>query len=644
MLFSRVLQWPSCLFSQPLSENKRQEMSREKLLSKLLLSIQAFAYTSCCELFEFRRCYRKICSVNTLGASNHGDTAAPLFSRFGIVDIACGDQLAMLSKPLPEEDGGAKAFDGRFGKLRYFALATMAAAGALSSDLIQITMPFPLQDDEFDRMDIDSPDRSPVAFPVLLGHVLTHTTAAMFSVCGKARAKSDSLDAMWPPHLSPKGSSFSKDSDVEENVGAFTDCLNFLKLGVLARLTQALLGALFRNRILLENPSTVLTALTKASSLSKTLPPNEARWLHLCVGLLEISLNGVPCNGTSSEAHPLSLSDLNKICQEGACHANSFLGNAWVILQVLVPGATAAPTTTTKSRSDGLLGSENLESLLSALGIEPIEGMLSSIIVQKLLSNWTNAAFNHSRAACSSDDTVGNLRRDLFRTQGFRVNDWPSADAMATDPKNTAPDLCTGNSSLKLLSSAEQDEPKHDSSDPLQNPSLVTNAYSHPLGLLTGTARKCVPLLAGYAAHNPRLDSALRIPMIPTSYTDLYAELGTLLPDCEQTAVCLICGQVLNAGGRGECTRHTAKCGAGAGIFFLLQECSGLLLHKSKAAYIQSPYVDSHGETPQYRGRPLNLDMDRYEHLRELWFSHGVRQKVVAERIGTRQMIVPEFY
>jgi Proteolysis_6 C-terminal len=108
--------------------------------------------------------------------------------------------------------------------------------------------------------------------------------------------------------------------------------------------------------------------------------------------------------------------------------------------------------------------------------------------------------------------------------------------------------------------------------------------------------------------------------------------------------VCLICGEVLNAGGRSECTRHAAKCGAGAGLFFLLQECSGLIMHKNKAAYIHSPYVDSHGETPQYRGRPLNLDLDRYEHLREVWFSHGVRQKVMAERGISRQVILPDFY
>ncbi len=100
----------------------------------------------------------------------------------------------------------------------------------------------------------------------------------------------------------------------------------------------------------------------------------------------------------------------------------------------------------------------------------------------------------------------------------------------------------------------------------------------------------------------------------------------------------------MNAAGKGECTKHSFMCGAGMGMFFLLQECSGLIMHNGKAAYIHSPYVDSHGETPQYRGRPLNLDLDRYEILREMWFGHSVRQKVVAERATARQVIISDFY
>jgi hypothetical protein len=163
--------------------------------------------------------------------------------------------------------------------------------------------------------------------------------------------------------------------------------------------------------------------------------------------------------------------------------------------------------------------------------------------------------------------------------------------------------------------------------------------------LVTFSTKKSVPLIGGHAMElSSKSNSRPRVARIPTSYTDLYAELGQLLPDSEQTAVCLVCGEVLNAGGKGECTRHSFKCGAGTGMFFLLQECAGLIMHNGKAAYIHSPFVDSHGETPQYRGRPLNLDLDRYHHLHEVWSGHAVRQQVVAERGGSRQVIVPDFY
>ena len=91
---------------------------------------------------------------------------------------------------------------------------------------------------------------------------------------------------------------------------------------------------------------------------------------------------------------------------------------------------------------------------------------------------------------------------------------------------------------------------------------------------------------------------------------------------------------MLNSNGRGECTKHALRCGAGCGIFFLLQECRGLIMHGHRSAYIHSPYVDSHGETPQYRGRPLNLDLNRYEKLREMWVGHLVRETVITKRVS----------
>ena len=57
-----------------------------------------------------------------------------------------------------------------------------------------------------------------------------------------------------------------------------------------------------------------------------------------------------------------------------------------------------------------------------------------------------------------------------------------------------------------------------------------------------------------------------------------------------------------------------------------------------------SPFVDTHGETSEYRGKPLNLNIDRYSVLQELWFRHLVRQKVVSERETSRQFILNNYY
>ena len=96
--------------------------------------------------------------------------------------------------------------------------------------------------------------------------------------------------------------------------------------------------------------------------------------------------------------------------------------------------------------------------------------------------------------------------------------------------------------------------------------------------------------------------------------------------------------------GKGLCSKHAFECGGGTGIFFLLQDCIGLILHKEKAAYVHSPYVDSHGETPQYRGKRLNLELSRYNILHELWCGHMLRQEVISERSKTRSFLPNNFF
>lgn len=174
---------------------------------------------------------------------------------------------------------------------------------------------------------------------------------------------------------------------------------------------------------------------------------------------------------------------------------------------------------------------------------------------------------------------------------------------------------------------------------------ITNNINQHGAAYPSKMPSHCVPLLGYFNSFNGNADgSCSRISYLPKSYTDLYAELSEICPNVEQTALCLVCGKVLNSAGKGICTKHAYKCGGGAGIFFLLQECVGLIMHGPKAAYVHSPYVDFYGETPHYRGRPLNLDLDRYRALQSLWSGHLVREKVIAKRASTRQVIIANFY
>ena len=63
----------------------------------------------------------------------------------------------------------------------------------------------------------------------------------------------------------------------------------------------------------------------------------------------------------------------------------------------------------------------------------------------------------------------------------------------------------------------------------------------------------------------------------------------------------------------------------------MVQDCSVLLLHQSRGAFLPAPYLDSHGEsdTGLKRGRPLFLSEARYQALVALWRNHGVVSEVV---------------
>lgn len=653
------------MFSEGLSDTRKQEMSREKLLSKVLMTIQAFTYSCSCEAFEASRAYRRIMSSSGEAASlQQEQNIDSVLSKFGIAGVGCDGKLVLMPRPSTHEDDGSQPFNGRLGRLRYLGLSAMAAAGAVAADLVQIALCLPVQEGQPDpsAMEVDMPDRASIAYPMLFGNVLTHVVAAMAATCGRGRARSDSLELAWPAPFSRRGSFMFQEDLVSSSTrveSVVEDCEGFLRLGLLARVLQVTLGSLEVPPCGFDNPGFFFGELrgliSSVESESQTdEQTDEHKWMRTCVKLLEIALSGSGCTNAeeskdeSSLPKAISFDKLHASCSIASSAACAFLADAGVIFQVLVPGAVSYLC------DDGLQAAaleDNsshaaLEKLRGFFMFEPIEDMLQSSLVQEVVANWYKTACHHTLAGGGttvSSSPPKSVRSQLFRTQGFRVYDWPSVGSgdsfnfKAGSPK-------TGGKAAVSESSQTQLPPMQ-VVPTLQTSTAEVVRQPNP-ALVTFTSKKAVPLLGGFSLGTLTMESSgrPRVAVIPTSYTDLYAELGTLLPDCEQTAVCLVCGEVLNASGKSECTRHSYKCGAGAGMFFLLQECSGLIMHKSKAAYIHSPYVDSHGETPQYRGRPLNLDLDRYEHLREVWFGHSVRQQVVAERGSSRQVILPDFY
>ena len=619
------------------------------------MSIQAFTYSACCELNEARRLVKMALSSSnkSAGMTRDENNLDLIFSKFGIVGVECDGALLVMPRPTSSTDDGTQPFNGRLGKLRYLGLAVVAAAGAVAADLVQLVLPFPLEGSgtlSTSPTGHNRAHRSPIVYPILYGHVLTHVVAAICASCGRARARTDALEIAWPVPFSSGGSFVSSermqtvDSVVEDSEG-------FLKLGLLARILQVLLGKLDLQSLgsvpgvqMEEFVCCTLKRICRSADAS-TL---EGTWRHVCMTLIEMAL--CPSSDKSDITEGTSLQrtvaerfdEGSELAADAAC---SYLGEIGSILQVLLPGVmtrySSGDVATTLDSTRPTSSLVTLEKLRSLFRLEPILDMLHADSVHAIISGWYNDARRHADAASLPGDTMvasgAAVCSRLYRTQGFRIFDWPmeSCDAHRAKAK------------VILDTQSEVAEPMDIDTIQPAGVSLSSsdNKNQHIPPVVTFSIKKSVPLIGGYQFElSAESSSRPRVARIPTSYTDLYAELGRLLPESEQIAVCLICGEVLNAGGKGECTRHSFKCGAGTGMFFLLQECSGLIMHNGKAAYIHSPYVDSHGETPQYRGRPLNLDLDRYDHLREVWSGHAIRQQVVAERDGSRQVIVPDFY
>jgi len=596
-----LLEWPMCISSTTLTDTRRQELSREKLISKLLFSIQSFTYSCCSEAAEVRRLFR-----NGTTQSDPDSSEKALLSKFGISGVELSSGVVMLPESHTSADGDSQPFDGRMGKLRYLGLALMAATSPVCREVMQLCISFPLQSNvdpfDFDAhiRETDEKERAPIVYPILCGHVLTHTTCALCAITGQARTQSD-----FPEMIAEKSGLRVRNVIFESQ--------KIVQIGLIARIIQVILAHLRMATVgSLSAPKCnskvdraweekiLSTVLEIEKELNMDKSSDEYTWKLSCLMMLKASMPGnegqfeFSLAMNCSERADLTNHVINGIeVAKGA--AVEFLRDISVIMQILTPNVFSKNSTLheTKMRSD-LTPTVVLKSLLTIhdFDFDIIANSLKSDLLIDVIANWYIDA---SRRKQEFPNRIGLDFPEFF----FRGMDWPET------PFGDRFDL---ESSRMMPSTA-------------------------------------LPLLGGCKLASRRLQegSLCQISWLPKSYTDLYAELGSVCPDSDQTALCLVCGQVLNASGKSECTKHAFKCGGGAGIFFLLQECVGLIMHGVKAAYIHSPYVDSHGET-NFRGRPLNLDLDRYNILLNIWSGHLTRERVVAERVSTRTVIIANFY
>lgn len=468
--------------------------------------------------------------------------------RFGISGVVCDGRMILMPRPSAQEDGGAWPFNGRLGKLRYLGLSVMAASGAVAADLVQLVLPFPIQTYETNPLgiEVDQPDRAPIAYPVLFGNILTHVVAAMCATCGRARARSDSLDVLWPIPFSARGSFAFSDfignlKTVDPVVG---DCEGFLKLGMLARMLQVLLGSLDVSPSKFVNPISWIAALNKIVTSADGMSVVDPAWMQSCVKLLEIAVSSQSIVSAATETtttENVSLDKLHEACTLAAAAASRFLVDAGTIFQVLVPGGMAKYVDTNLRCESNVGPLPHFMTILRYFQLEPVDQMLGSYLVQEIVANWFDSACRHAKAELGFDEA--SLRRSLYRTQGFRVLDWPSAGEMDNfDVRRES-----GDKDLIKTRTTEQQPQDDVPSTDVQIASIqshsrqgstadILRAEASPT-LLAFNPKKSVSLLSGFPQDmlNSKSNTRPRVVVIPTSYTDLYAELASLMPDCEQT-------------------------------------------------------------------------------------------------------------
>ncbi len=393
-----ALDWPLCLTSTPMSEARRQELSKEKMISKLLYTIQAFTYSCCSESSDCRRLLR----------SESVDTSS-IYSKFGVGKSVMENNLLLLPQAESSVDGGFQPFDGRLGKTRYMALSLMAAASPVAKEIVQLCIPFPSSSEsspsvfDFDPDDdIKSVKRAPIAYPLLCSHILTHTTGALIAVTGSARVEERNC---------------STDQVVD-------DCRKFISLGLIARIVQVLLTGLMDWTA--EQIDVVLRLMRE--EMIDDMKHEEYSWGQSCLDLLLIifgreSEEAFP-DTTNSDAN-LIKSQISKGIDAAKGAAVSFLLDVAVIVQILVPNIFS--DTAMHPDSCGSSDLDAMKILMELIRMESIHDIIQSDLVQLVIKSWYIKATEKDSSQLQSPPDIN------YET-------WPVARGEVRDQHSTAND------------------------------------------------------------------------------------------------------------------------------------------------------------------------------------------------------------
>ena len=91
-------------------------------------------------------------------------------------------------------------------------------------------------------------------------------------------------------------------------------------------------------------------------------------------------------------------------------------------------------------------------------------------------------------------------------------------------------------------------------------------------------------------------------------------------------------------------------CGAGIGVFFIVQSCYVLLMRGSRTSYHATIYLDEHNESNADsllgygHNKPMFLSKSRYQKIKELYLNHRIAKEITRKRISADNVIRQYWY